>query len=106
MEMTTARASDASTPKLLTLLGAPSAPPCRHCQMEQAALRNHGAIGSARYWSIDEVHNILAGILSRAAHRSEHFAFLSNRLQISLSASAYNEAREAISGDVQLARKV
>src|SRR5208283_2960305 len=58
---------------------------------------------SARH--IDEVHNILAG-----SHRDQRVVlntlrFLSNRLQISLVCFGVMDAREAISGDVQLARR-
>jgi Bacterial TniB protein len=54
---------------------------------------------------IDEVHNILAG-----SHRDQRVVlntlrFLSNRLQISLVCFGVTDAREAISGDVQLARR-
>ena len=54
---------------------------------------------------IDEVHNILAG-----SHRDQRVVlntlrYLSNRLQISLVCFGVMDAREAISGDVQLARR-
>jgi len=69
--------------ELLTQLGAPQAPRADIAQMEQAALRIMSAIGI--------VLNTLR--------------FLSNRLQISLVCFGVNEAREAIGGDVQLARR-
>jgi len=43
--------------------------------------------------------------LARAAHRSEHLRFLSNEAKLSLVCFGITEAREAINGDVQLARR-
>ena len=54
---------------------------------------------------IDEVHNILAGSYREQRIVLNTLRFLSNRLQISLVCFGVNEAREAISGDVQLARR-
>ena len=66
------------------------------------------APGPRRWASVrgpDEVHNILAG-----SHRDQRVVlntlrYLSNRLQISLVCFGVMAAREAISGDVQLARR-
>jgi len=89
--------------ELLTLLGAPQRARADIAQMEQSALRIMEAIG-VQVLVIDEVHNILA------AYREQRIVlntlrFLSNRPQISLVCFGVNEAREAISGDVQLARR-
>ena len=54
---------------------------------------------------IDEVHNILAGTYREQRIVLNTLRFLSNRLQISLVCFGVNEAREAIGGDVQLARR-
>lgn len=54
---------------------------------------------------IDEVHNILAGSHREQCIVLNTLRFLSNRLQISLVCFGVNEAREAIGGDVQLARR-
>jgi len=54
---------------------------------------------------IDEVHNILAGTYREQRIVLNTLRFLSNRLRISLVCFGVNEAREAISGDVQLARR-
>ena len=54
---------------------------------------------------IDEVHNILAGSYREQRIVLNTLRFLSNRLQISLVCFGVNEAREAIGGDVQLARR-
>ena len=90
--------------ELLALLGAPPSPRADIVQMEQAALRLLSAVG-VQVLVIDEMHNILAG-----SHRDQRVVlntlrFLSNRLQISLVCFGVMDAREAISGDVQLARR-
>ncbi|WP_327436802.1 TniB family NTP-binding protein [Sinorhizobium meliloti] len=91
MEMTSRPGERRFYAELLTLLGAPQRPRADIAQMEQAALRIMDAIG-VQVLVIDEVHiNTLR--------------FLSNRLRISLVCFGVNEAREAISGDVQLARR-
>lgn len=90
--------------ELLTLLGAPQKPRADIAQMEQAALRIMAAIG-VQVLVIDEVHNILAGTYREQRIVLNTLRFLSNRLQISLVCFGVNEAREAIGGDVQLARR-
>ena len=90
--------------ELLTLLGAPKRPRADIAQMEQAALRIMEAIG-VKVLVIDEVHNILAGSYREQRIVLNTLRFLSNRVQISLVCFGDNEAREAISGDVQLARR-
>ncbi len=54
---------------------------------------------------IDEVHNILAGTYREQRIVLNTLRFLSSRLQISLVCFGVNDAREAIGGDVQLARR-
>ncbi|WP_245766428.1 TniB family NTP-binding protein [Sulfitobacter brevis] len=54
---------------------------------------------------IDEVHNILVGTCREQRVVLDMLRFLSNRLQISLVCFGVNGAREAIGGDVQLARR-
>lgn len=54
---------------------------------------------------IDEIHNILAGSYREQRVVLNTLRFLSNRLQISLVCFGVMDAREAISGDVQLARR-
>lgn len=90
--------------ELLTLLGAPQAPRADIAQMEQAALRIMKAVG-VQVLVIDEVHNILAGTYREQRIVLNMLRFLSNRLQISLVCFGVNDAREAIGGDVQLARR-
>ena len=98
------RAADKCKSLHLTLLGAPQQPRADIAQMEQAALRIMEAIG-VQVLVIDEVHNILAGSYREQRIVLNTLRFLSNRLQISLVCFGVNEAREAISGDVQLARR-
>lgn len=90
--------------ELLTLLGAPQSPRADITQMEQAALRIMEAIG-VQVLVIDEVHNILAGTYREQRIVLNTLRFLSNRLQVSLVCFGVNDAREAIGGDVQLARR-
>ena len=90
--------------ELLALLGAPQGPRADIVQMEQAALRLMKAIG-VQVLVIDEVHNILAGSYREQRIVLNTLRFLSNRLQISLVCFGVNDAREAISGDAQLARR-
>lgn len=90
--------------ELLTILGAPQSPRADITQMEQAALRIIEAIG-VQVLVIDEVHNILAGTYREQRIVLNTLRFLSNRLQISLVCFGVNDAREAIGGDVQLARR-
>ena len=104
MEMTSRPGERRFYAELLTLLGAPQRPRADIAQMEQAALRIMGAIG-VQVLVIDEVHNILAGSYREQRIVLNTLRFLSNRLQISLVCFGVNEAREAISGDVQLARR-
>ena len=104
MEMTSRPGERRFYAELLTLLGAPQRPRADIAQMEQFALRIMEAIG-VQVLVIDEVHNILAGSYREQRVVLNTLQFLSNRLQISLVCFGVNEAREAISGDVQLARR-
>ena len=104
MEMTSRPGERRFYAELLTLLGAPQRPRADIAQMEQAALRIMEAIG-VQVLVIDEVHNILAGTYREQRIVLNTLRFLSNRLQISLVCFGVNDAREAISGDVQLARR-
>ena len=104
MEMTSRPGERRFYAELLTLLGAPSRPRADIAQMELAAMRIMEAIG-VQVLVIDEVHNLLAGSYREQRIVLNTLRFLSNRLQISLVCFGVNEAREAISGDVQLARR-
>jgi hypothetical protein len=104
MEMTSRPGERRFYAELLTILGAPQRPRADIAQMEQAAFRIMEAIG-VQILVVDEVHNILAGSYREQRIVLNTLRFLSNRLQISLVCFGVNEAREAISGDVQLARR-
>ena len=104
MEMTSRPGERRFYAELLTLLGAPQRPRADIAQMEQAAMRIMEGIG-VQVLVIDEVHNILAGTYREQRIVLNTLRFLSNRLQISLVCFGVNDAREAIGGDVQLARR-
>lgn len=104
MEMTSRPGERRFYAELLTLLGAPQRPRCRHCPDGTGDAADYGGIG-VQVLVIDEVHNILAGTYREQRIVLNTLRFLSNRLHISLVCFGVNEAREAISGDVQLARR-
>ena len=90
--------------QILAALGAPRGPRSEISRLERSALSLLKAIG-VQALVIDEIHNILAG-----THREQRIVlnalrFLSNELKISLICFGVTDAREAISGDVQLARR-
>lgn len=89
---------------ILAALGAPQGPRSEISRLERSALSLLKAIG-VQALVIDEIHNILVG-----THREQRIVlnalrFLSNELKISLICFGVTDAREAISGDVQLARR-
>ncbi len=89
---------------ILAALGAPQGPRSEISRLERSALSLLKTIG-VQALVIDEIHNILAG-----THREQRIVlnalrFLSNELKISLICFGVTDAREAISGDVQLARR-
>ena len=104
MEMTSRPGERRFYAELLTLLGAPMQSRTDIARMEQAALRIMTAIG-VQVFVIDEVHNILSGSYREQRVVLNTLRFLSNRLQVSLVCFGVNEAREAIGGDIQLARR-
>lgn len=90
--------------QILTALGAPHNPRATIVDLEQKAI-NLLKITNTKVLLIDEIHNILAG-----SHRDQRVVlntlrFLSNELKMSLVCFGVTEAREAIHGDVQLARR-
>lgn len=90
--------------QIITTLGAPSGPRATVVDLEQTALRLLRAVG-LQVLVIDEVHNILAGSYREQRVMLNTLRYLSNELRISLVCFGIAEAREAISGDVQLARR-
>lgn len=91
--------------QLLAAAGAPRSSRCGIVDLEQTTIRILRTIG-VKVLVIDEAHNILAG-----AHREQRIIlntlrFLSNELNLSLVCLGIGDAREAISGDIQLARRI
>jgi hypothetical protein len=90
--------------QLLAATGMPRSPRADIVDLEQSAIRILQMIG-VKVLVIDEVHNILSG-----PHREQRvllntLRFLSNEVKMSLVCFGTNDAKEAISGDVQLARR-
>ena len=90
--------------QLQTALGSPHNPRATIVDLEQKAI-NLLKVARIKVLVIDEVHNLLSG-----SHREQRVVlnmlrFLSNELKMSLVCFGVAEAREAIHGDVQLARR-
>jgi hypothetical protein len=90
--------------QILTALGVPQNPRTAVVELEQVAIRLMGAM-DVQVLVLDEVHNILAGTFREQRIVLNTLRYISNELKISLVCFGVNEAREAISGDVQLARR-
>ena len=91
--------------QLLAALGLPpSSSRANVVDLEQSTLRLMRAIG-VQVLVIDEVHNILAGSYREQRVVLNTLRYLSNELKLSLVCFGVTEARDAISGDVQLARR-
>ena len=90
--------------QILRALGVPQNPRTAVVELEQVAIRLMGAM-DVQVLVLDEVHNILAGTFREQRIVLNTLRYISNELKISLVCFGVNEAREAISGDVQLARR-
>lgn len=90
--------------QILRALGAPQNPRATSVDLEQVAIRLMQAV-NVQVLVLDEVHNILAGTFREQRIVLNTLRYLSNELRISLVCFGVKEAREAISGDVQLARR-
>ena len=90
--------------QILSALGAPHNPRATIVALEQATLRLLRAVG-VQVLLIDEIHNIIAGSWREQRIVLNTLRFLSNEAQLSLVCFGITEAREAINGDVQLARR-
>jgi Cdc6-like AAA superfamily ATPase len=90
--------------QILSALGVPQNPRAAVVELEQAAIRLMSTM-NVQVLLLDEVHNILAGTFREQRIVLNTLRYISNELQVSLVCSGVNEAREAISGDVQLARR-
>ena len=90
--------------QILTALGAPHNPRATIVGLEQATIRLLRALG-VQVLLIDEIHNIIAGSWREQRIVLNTLRFLSNEAELSLVCFGITEAREAINGDVQLARR-
>jgi uncharacterized protein YjiS (DUF1127 family) len=90
--------------QILSVLGAPQSPRATIAELERITLRLLEDLG-VQVLVLDEIHNVLA-----ASWREQRVVFntlrnLSNVLNLSLVCFGIMEARQAINGDVQLARR-
>jgi hypothetical protein len=91
--------------QILTAVGAPHNPRATIVDLEQSALSQLDALG-VQVLVLDEIHNLLAGSWREQRVILNTMRFLSNQLKISLVCFGISEARQAIGGDVQLARRL
>lgn len=91
--------------QILSALGVPQNPRAGVVELEQVALRLMRAM-DVQVLLLDEVHNLLSGTFREQRIVLNTLRYISNELQISLVCFGINDAREAISGDVQLARRL
>jgi hypothetical protein len=90
--------------QILAALGAPHNPRATIVGLEQTTIRLLRALGT-QVLIIDEIHNIMAGSWREQRIVLNTLRFLSNEVKLSLVCFGIMEAREAINGDVQLARR-
>lgn len=83
----------------------PQNPRAAVVELEQVALRLMRAM-DVQVLLLDEVHNLLSGTFREQRIVLNTLRYISNELQVSLVCFGINDAREAISGDVQLARRL
>jgi len=91
--------------QILSALGVPQNPRAAVVELEQVALRLMRAM-DVQVLLLDEVHNLLSGTFREQRIVLNTLRYISNELQTSLVCFGINDAREAISGDVQLARRL
>lgn len=90
--------------QILDVIGAPPNPRVSLADMEIVALRLLRHI-NLKMLLIDETHNILAATYSEQRAVLNLLRFISNELRVSVVCFGVADAKEAISGDVQLARR-
>jgi hypothetical protein len=90
--------------QILAAVDAPHSPRASIVDVERCALNILRDIG-VQILVIDEIHNILAGSWREQRIVLNTLRFLSNELKVSLVCFGILEARDAINGDVQLARR-
>jgi chromosomal replication initiation ATPase DnaA len=89
---------------MLKAIGAPFVPRATVLELEIQVLRNLQRM-EVKLLMFDEAHNLLAGSAKEQRILLNTLRYISNELQISLVCLGIEEAREAIGGDVQLARR-
>ena len=90
--------------QMLTAIGVPFPTRATILDLEIQVLRSLKRM-DVKLLMVDEVHNILAGSAKEQRILLNTLRYLSNELKISLVCLGISEAREAIGGDIQLARR-
>ena len=90
--------------QILATVDAPHSPRASIVDVERGAINTLRDIG-VQILVLDEIHNILAGSWREQRIVLNTLRFLSNELKLSLVCFGIMEARDAINGDVQLARR-
>lgn len=90
--------------QILAVIGAPQNPRATIVELERTAVRLLGDLG-VQVLILDEIHNVLASSWREQRVVFNTLRYLSNELKLSLVCFGINEARQAINGDVQLARR-
>jgi hypothetical protein len=90
--------------QILAVLGAPQNPRATIVELERTTIRLLGDLG-VQVLVLDEIHNVLAASWREQRVVFNTLRYLSNELKLSLVCFGIMEARQAINGDVQLARR-
>ena len=90
--------------QILAVLGAPQNPRATIVELERTTVRLLGDLG-IQVLFLDEIHNVLAASWREQRVVFNTLRYLSNELKLSLVCFGIMEARQAINGDVQLARR-
>ncbi len=90
--------------QILAVLGAPQSPRATIVELERTTVRLLRDLG-VQVLVLDEIHNVLAASWREQRVVFNTLRYLSNELKLSLVCFGIMEARQAINGDVQLARR-
>lgn len=90
--------------QILAVLGAPQNPRATIVELERTTVRLLGDLG-VQVLVLDEIHNVLAASWREQRVVFNTLRYLSNELKLSLVCFGIMEARQAIHGDGQLARR-
>jgi Bacterial TniB protein len=90
--------------QILAVLGAPQNPRATIVELERTTVRLLGDL-AVQVLVLDEIHNVLAASWREQRVVFNTLRYLSNELKLSLVCFGIMEARQAINGDVQLARR-